>query len=225
MLNSINGIILQAITYKETDQILIAYTPIGMLKLSFKGALSKKRGGGSLTAPLQLVEFIYLKRDHEIHTCREITVEHPFTALRLQLDFLESGGEMAKALLSTQALEDKSPLLYNLFVYYLEHISKVLDPYLLAASFKLKLLRHDGLLAIKPFCCCCQAPLKEIGVFEGQPFCPQHTPENAIYFDEMDTLLLLECMYTKSMSNLMVLDATPLFLAKIRHLFLTMTEK
>ncbi len=55
---------------------------------------------------------------------------------------------MIQAINKSQVVGRSAPLLYQLMVYYLDKISFVEDPWILDASFKLKILNHEGLLSL-----------------------------------------------------------------------------
>lgn len=213
------GVILQRLTYKEADQILIVLTANGLIKLAFKGALSKKRGSGSLTVPLQLAEFVYREHAGDLSSCREISVLHPYLRLRERLESLESAGEMTRAVLSLLQPDAPAPLLYKLFLCYLETMPSATNPSLLAGSFKMKFLRHEGILSLEPKCSICQASLQEISIIGGECYCAEHAPSDAIIFNQHETTLLVECTYGKSLKSMAQLSGTPFFLKKIDRLF------
>lgn len=213
------GILLQAITFKEADQILTAITVEGLIKLMYKGGLSKKRGRGTLTAPLQQVEIIYSKGRSEISSCRELSLLKSFLELRQKIEFLESAGEMGAAIIATQQTYAPNPLIYKLFLYYLENIVKVDDPFALAASFKLKLLRHEGSLAIQPNCSVCSVESTTISIYSGECYCPNHAPLEGICFsgEEIDFLMLFT--YGRSLKLFSGIRVPEFLLRKIRQLF------
>lgn len=213
------GVILQAITFRDVDQILTVLTPEGIIKLFFKGSLSQKYGRGSLTTPLQLAELVYTTRRSEIAACSEISILNRFPAMRSKLEFLESAGEMGAAILATQQMHEPLPLLYQLFLRYLENIPHASDPFLLAASFKLKILRHEGVLLPDGACAACGEALSDIYIDGGESFCCEHAPAGAAAFAGDDALLLLESTYGRSMGRLAALATTPAFLRQVRALF------
>lgn len=216
------GVILKAIPFKEADQILTAFTPEGILKLFSRGSLSRRRGAGSMTMPLQLVEFVYTRGKGELATCNEISMLNPFLGLRKKLAFLESAGGMSRALLSTQQSDEPAPLLYLLFLCYLESLPLAKDPSILASSMKLKILRHEGVLALEARCSFCQKHLKNIYLAEGESFCHVHAPQQATFFEGDDSALLLECTYGRSLGRMLELASTPFFGNRVDHLFSTL---
>lgn len=138
------GIILQTLKYQDDDQIATVFThDKGILKFFVKGAYRSKNALGS---PLTRAEFIYLVRQSHLHNCREVSLLNTYHSLRTSLSYLETALEMIKAVLESQLENQPAPHLYQLLVVYLEKIPLMPDPLVLAASFHLKVLRHDGLL-------------------------------------------------------------------------------
>lgn len=215
----IEGVILQTLRFKDTDQILTLLTPKGVMKMIFKRALSTKGGRGALTTPLQVAEFVYTKGKGDLSTCREISVINYLLSLRNKLEFLESAGAMATAMLSFNQVEISMPLLYQLFVYYLENISLVKDPFLLVASLQLKILRHEGVLALEGSCASCGRQLAEVYLSLGECFCAEHAPEDPVRFTEEEAVMLMQCAYSRSMDQLGGMVSTPRFLYKVQSLF------
>jgi DNA repair protein RecO (recombination protein O) len=139
------GIVLQALTFKEHDRILTIFSEKeGLIKLMVKGALSRRTHFGAPTHPLTLSEFMYVKRAGEIWTCKEVSLLSSQVRLRERLDIIEAAGEIAHILLATQLLHQPTPLLYLLCKTFLEKLPHAAYPATLAASFRLKLLRHEG---------------------------------------------------------------------------------
>lgn len=212
------GIILQRLIFKEKDHILTILTPEGIIKLIFKGALSKKNGNGALTTPLQLAEFVYVRGRGDIAFCQEISIINPYFGLRTSLEVLECCGEMATTILAWMQPEQPEPLLYRLFVFYLEAIPAAKDPYTLVASLKLKILKHEGILALSATCSECQTVLNDVRIAEGECYCLNHAHEKSILFSEVERLLLGECIDGRSIKRLMELSLPSFFLKKVRLL-------
>lgn len=217
------GVILQATPFREADQILTVIGPEGLLKMMYKGALSRKRGGGSQTMPLQKAEFIYSvsKGNSDLASCREISILHTFLGLRQKLAYLESAGEMVAAILKSQHGNIPAPLLYKLFVMYLEKIPDAHDPYILPTSFKLKIMNHEGILALMLRCSHCKQTLNTLNIYEGECYCNHHAPIAAQHFNEAETDMLLLCTYGRSINHLIELTGSLSFLKKVNHLFQT----
>lgn len=141
------GVILQTINFQDYDQIISLFTENeGIIKLVVKGARHSKRHQGANIAPLAHAEVVYAKGRSELYQCREITILHPHLNLRNNLPVLTAACDMLQALLSSQQVHEPAPALYALLNYYLDKISAINDPHIFSASFRLKILRHEGLL-------------------------------------------------------------------------------
>ena len=141
------GVILQAHDFKDYDQILTLFTTNrGLLKLVYKGGKSIRRRGGNVTSPLTRAEIIYVEGKSDLHRCRDISTLNHYLELRQSIESIQAGCELMRSLLRSQLVEKPSPLLYQLFLSYLDQLTHYIEPRILVASFQLKILRHDGLL-------------------------------------------------------------------------------
>jgi recombinational DNA repair protein (RecF pathway) len=91
---------------------------------------------------------------------------------------------MAKDLLSTQFPGKKSPALYTLFSAYLKKLPSV-KPDILSASFRLKLLQHEGLLSLDTHCSCGN-PARQLS--EGESTCTKCKSGFLFTMEEWDQL-------------------------------------
>jgi DNA repair protein RecO (recombination protein O) len=147
----IEGIILQTVKFQDYDQIATLYTPsLGILKLFIKGAFQTKNQKGALTSPLSRAEFIYHEGKSALYSCREISMLNPHLNLRQNLTHLEAALDLLKVIHDSQWEHAPAPDLYHLLVSYLEKIPVVPDPLVLTLSFRLKVLRHEGVLKLQP---------------------------------------------------------------------------
>ncbi|MBA3721370.1 MAG: DNA repair protein RecO [Parachlamydiaceae bacterium] len=141
------GIILHMIPYQNYDQILTVFTPEeGVLKFFCKKAKTKSQR----FSPLTKVEVIYKEKNSELYACEEITPLQTYHNLRTNFSHLQVGCELVRAIHTSQFVGKAAPLLYQLLMYYLEKIPLVKDPYTLSAGFKLKILKHEGVLNDDP---------------------------------------------------------------------------
>lgn len=185
------GIVLHKIKYGEYDQILTVFTrEEGLIKLICKGASSRKKNGADL---LMRAEFFYLPRQSSLMTCRELTQINANLQLRKSLACLEGACAMAKAILASQCEQKPAPQLYELFICYLERLPLAPQPEALVASFLLKILRHEGLFGLTPHCSVCLQDLIEHHIFNGESYCRQDRPPQAITLSpfEAETLFVL----------------------------------
>jgi recombinational DNA repair protein (RecF pathway) len=134
------GLLLHAIPYLGRKQILKVFTPHQGL-LTFATSLSP--------APFCFAEWVYRHAEHlEIYSLLDFTLTDPLLALRSDYPTLTAAGQIARDLLHTQFPHKQAPELYALARLYLKKLS--LAPDLLVASFRLKLLLHEGLLSPDP---------------------------------------------------------------------------
>lgn len=144
----IEGVVIRVFPFREYDRILSLFTPQeGLIKFVVKGAFTAKMGKGSHTTPLNLVEAIYTQGKNELHACREMTLIEPHHSLRQNLPTLEAACDMLKTIESTQYPGKAVPELYALFRAYLKRLPEAVDPAAISTSFRLKTLRHEGLLS------------------------------------------------------------------------------
>jgi DNA repair protein RecO (recombination protein O) len=146
------GIILQATRFQDFDQIVTLFTPgEGLVKFMVKGALNPKLGKAALTAPFSRVECVYTKGKSELYSCREISMLNAHLSLRENVLVMEASFDLLQAIYATQLPCKPAPELYKLLLIYLEKLPLIPDPKVLAASFRLKTLRHEGLLTLETF--------------------------------------------------------------------------
>ncbi|MGB7978762.1 MAG: DNA repair protein RecO [Chlamydiales bacterium] len=134
------GLLLQTIPYLGEKKILKIFTPEqGLLSL-----FARK----TKLAPFCLAEWIYRKTEKEIHTIQDSTLLDPLLHLRDHYHVLVAAGAIASDLLKTQMPGKKAPALFELALFYLRKLSSAPD--LFVASFRLKLLVHEGLFSETP---------------------------------------------------------------------------
>jgi DNA repair protein RecO (recombination protein O) len=173
--HSTEGVILRAIPFRDYDQILSIFTAdVGLLKVLYKGKKSKK-GGTGICAPLTKVEVVYREKRGEIFSCHEMNPLHSFPSLRKELMFLEVACDLLQVILASQLVGKAAPQLYDLLCFYLKKIPQTPHPWILAASFRLKLLKHDGLVAFPLICReCGQSLQNKAFIRHSESWCADH---------------------------------------------------
>ncbi|MBA3238619.1 MAG: DNA repair protein RecO [Parachlamydiaceae bacterium] len=193
------GIILHTIKYGEYDQILSVFTrEEGLIKMIFRGAYAKKRAIGASTAPFTQSEFVYERRQSSLFVCHETALINAHLSLRKSLACIDAAYLLAKILLTSQAEQKSSPLLYDLFVCYLTRIPLSLSPAALVASFQMKFLRHEGLFGFTPHCSLCKADLKDHFIARGESFCEGDRPAEAMKLTPFEAESLFILAFSKS---------------------------
>ena len=132
------GLLLQSIPYLGKKKILKILTPE-------QGLISLFAQTSSLT-PFCIAEWVYRKSNQEIHSIQDTTLLDPLFELRTSYAILSAAGSIAQDLLRTQMPGKKAP--FALASAYLKKLP--LNPPIFAASFRLKLLLHEGLLSPDP---------------------------------------------------------------------------
>lgn len=185
------GIILQATKFQDFDQIVTLFTPEeGILRFMVKGALNPKLGKAALTAPLSRAEFIYSQGKSELYPCREISMLNSHLNLRENVLIMEAAFDFLQAIRATQLPHKAAPDLYKLLLIYLEKLPLIPDPKVLSTSFRLKTLRHEGLLNLST------------------------TP-----FSEEERSFLDTLANSRSFNQLAALSVTPVLWQKVRRFF------
>lgn len=143
------AIVLQSFPFQERDRILSVFSrDEGVLKFIVKeAALNKQKGG---LAPLTCAEFLYTHGKSELFKCQEFSILNQFLPLRQSFAVLEAAGDMLRSIVQSQFPHTPAPMLYDLLIWSLHKVPQAKDPHLLAASFRLKLLKHEGILPL-PF--------------------------------------------------------------------------
>lgn len=132
------GLLLQSIPYLGQKKILKVLTPEHGLIAFFAKTTQ--------LTPFCLAEWVYLKSHKEIHPLQDSTLLDPLLELRQDYNTLAAAGAIAQDLLRTQLPGKKAP--FALACAYFKKLP--LNPQILAASFRLKLLLHEGLLSPEP---------------------------------------------------------------------------
>ena len=164
------GIILFVVPYGESDAIAKAFTKdLGYVSFFSKNALG--RGRFLMFEPFSLGDFSFEEGASSLLKLREFICTEAHLPLRESLERIESASLMARAIEKTQGPGLSAPALFTLLTLYLRWMPKALDPMVLAASFYLKLLQHEGLFFYSGLCQECEQELIEGEMCEGGVRC------------------------------------------------------
>lgn len=214
------GIILQERVFQDYDAILTVFsTDLGVIKMIAKGAHRPQKRSSMVTTPLTHAEFVYTQGRSELLKCSEISVKRHSAYLRHTLPVLESACDMAQAVCLSQWPDKASPNLYLLLNSYLENLHQMVDPYVLASSFRLKLLRHDGLLKLQSKCSVCSELLPTHYIAAGESVCAIHASEHAVAFSADEIAVVYLLAHCRVFSEIADLVLEPLLRQKIIQLF------
>lgn len=197
------GVLLQAIPYLGRKRILKVFTPEGgLITLMAKASLSS-----AFSAPFCIAEWVYRKGSREIHSLQEASLIDSLLDLKKDFATLSAAGSMAQDLLRSQLPGKKGNALYTLLCACLSKLPAFANPQILAASFRLKLLLHEGLLSLSPDCSVCGSPASRLQ--QGESFCPAHAPHTEFSFSPSDWETLLHLAYSRQFSQLQNLSSAP----------------
>jgi DNA repair protein RecO (recombination protein O) len=215
------GVVINAIPFRNYDCILTLFTPIdGLIKLFYRGAYSSKKGSGSgTTNPLSIVEIVYTKGRGDLYSCIEISVINHHLGLRNHLPTLEAACEMLKCISATQMPGKIAPDLYQLLLIYLGKLPQMENPQTLITSFRLKLLRYEGLLALLSHCSVCSGLIDEVWIYKSEAFCCPHTPLKALSFTKQERSQVEYLAFCRDLSQLSNIEVSTVLSKKIFRLF------
>ncbi len=212
------GIALKSVPYKDGKRIVTIFAENRGLITLFAKKLSLKRlsllNGLNLFA---LSEFVYLKGKSDLFYLKDLSLIQGHYFLREDLKYIEQASLMAKTLVISQLPNKKAPLLYALLKNYLMHIPHFKSSLVLAYSFILKLLLHEGLLDLKSSCHSCHRPA--LYLIKGELRCALHSPEYALNFSLLEMQILRILTYSRSFQELGNLNLTTELQTKIWQLF------
>lgn len=188
------GIVIRTTPYRERDHVAVVFTrDHGLVSLFVSRS-------PSFCAPLHKVEIIYSEGKGELCRCKEMSLLGSFLGLRSQLTFLDAACDLLKAIQASQLEGKAAPLLYGLLLCYLDRVADFNSLAALGASFRLKILRHDGLLSF---------PLSEI-IF----------PLSAVEEEILETLAL-----SRHVPTLASLAVSEELMLRVRQFFMRSIEK
>lgn len=217
------GIVLQTIPFQDHHRIVSLYSPDwGVIPLMVKFAKSKKQA--SPFEPLNLLEVIFKQGRGNLLQSVAATLLDSQLKLRSSFGVLNAALDMLAALKNSQMDHKPSPILFSLLLHYLNFLPRSLNPNAFSASFKLKILRHDGLMAIQEVCSLCNKPLNDGGIVQGEFFCMEHLSSREFIFSGEERILLSNLTLNRSLIALNELSLSPEFAEKIRILFETLAR-
>jgi len=207
-----HGILLQAIPYLGKGRIFKIFTEEDGLI-----TLIAKKPSLALVSPFCIAEWVYQKKQREIFTLTEYSLLDALLGLRQSYEALSTAGSMAQDLLQTQLPGKPAPSLYKLLSSYFKKILIFDHPDILAASFRLKLLLHEGLLSLQSSCVHCNEKARLL--IQGESVCPIHAPLQSIGLTALEWEGLHCLAFAKQFSHLQQTNYSPALKKAIAALF------
>lgn len=224
---SFQGVVLRVFPFRDYDQILSLFTSdFGVIKLISFGSRRQRSKWRGFCTPLNSLEVVCREKRGELYRCHDITLIDAFEDLKKNYLHLEAACDLLNAVYASQMAEKPSPALYQLMSAYFKKIALVPNPWVLAASFRLKLLRHDGWIE-GPFVCvtCGEVLWHEASYFGEEFYCYQHSPPVAASFSAEELLLVYHLMSCRRLNDLVAVDWPDHFQTKVIHLFGSLLER
>lgn len=219
---STEGIILRAIPYRDFDQILFIFTAnAGLIKIICYGSRSQKSKWRSLCLPLTRVEVVYREKQGEIFECRDMSLIDTQETLKQQYLHLEVACDLLQALMISQMPCKEAQDLYALLLFFLKKIPTAPDPWILAMSFRLKLLWHEGLVVCPLICQHCQEPLLHNAYFNGEEWsCARDQSHGSLQLTGQELQIIYQLTASKTYQNLRCVTLPEGLRGKIEYVFL-----
>jgi DNA repair protein RecO (recombination protein O) len=171
------GIVIQVVPFRDYDQIVTIFTPEhGTIKVIIKNRPSRQRKIKSTCTPLTGVDISWTEGKGELGRCEEIVTIRHYAALRTTLALMEAGCDLLRAIQRSQPVGKISPEIYLLLLYYMDKLPTIDNPDILLASFRLKILRYEGLIGFPFRCSLCHQETQEAFHQGGTLFCHDHCP-------------------------------------------------
>lgn len=207
------GLLLQAIPCLGSQKILKVLTREGGLI----SLIAKKKSLLPMTNPFLIAEWIYKKGKGEIHHLVDASLSHDFSDLRCDFATIAAAGQIAQDLLRSQYPEKAGSGPYLLTTAYLQKLPHFSSPEILISSFRLKLLMHDGLLALQNECANCGS--QATSLLEGESYCTHHATNHSILFLPNEWESLHQLTYARHFQILKEIEIDPLLHEKIKKIF------
>ncbi len=207
----VDGILLFAHSYLERKKILKIFTSDGLLSL-----FAKKTTLSSLYTPFIIGEWIYEKKNKELLPLVDASIINDLSDLRQTYETLFAAGQIADALLKSQLSQKPSPLLYALTIAYFEKLATFEMPQNLVASFRLKLLLHEGLLNLQNKCSICSSYATSLDL--GESLCHRHRSPTSISFSEEEWRNVHELTFSRRFEDFKKINLTEILKEKIKLL-------
>jgi len=217
-LSKVEGITLFSLPLKEKSKIIKVYTlEKGLLSFVVNHISRKNSEMISFCSPCTYSEIVYLDKNKELLTTKEITIKNLYLSLRDSLKKLEAAICITKSTLASQQENKQNNVLFYMIEKYLTKIASSTNPIAYCCSFQLKLLKLEGLLNLTYKCSSCDALSQAIS--RGESFCTRHCYDG-IAFDNHEFKKLFLLAEAKKFSEIDNIQVSKILEQKIQKLFL-----
>ncbi|MDN3508446.1 MAG: DNA repair protein RecO [Candidatus Neptunochlamydia sp.] len=213
------GIVLKAVPFKENDRILSLFTPDqGVISLYVRRLSKKKPALMNLTTPPCRGEYLFRKGRSDLYRFIDGTILDLHLPLRRSYHHLEYAGKMLQAILKSQMPGKSAKNLYHFLASYLKKLSEASFPETLWASFALKLLKYEGLLAVDETCLSCEKNTAS-HISEGESRCEKCAAPLSLSFSSLDWKTLQVLSHVRSFDPILKVELPSSLIQEIDTLF------
>jgi DNA repair protein RecO len=213
------GLLLHSIPYLRDTRILKVLTKDhGLISL-----IAKKKSLTPFTHPFLIAEWVYQLGRGNIHILKEASLQNDLSNLRESFSVISSAGAIAQDLLKSQFPEKQGSGPYALTTAFFQKLPYTPKPHILVASFRMKLLIHDGLLSLENGCSECGN--QALFLDRGESFCQNHTTSSGIGFSITEWTHLQELTFLRQFGELQRMEVEQITLTKIQEIFYRCTER
>lgn len=218
---STEAVVLRTTPYRDSDQIVTLFTAnAGLIKILCYGSRNQKSKWRSLCDPLKRLEVVYREKAGEIFECRDLSLIDSYDSIKKHFRHIEAACDLLNALFISQMPGREAPDLFTLLTFFLKKIPEIENPWILAITFRLKLLKYEGLLTCPFFCQECREPLLQNGYFsEGRWLCAKDRHSISLHFSGQELQLLYRLVSSQKYGNLVDVPLTIDLKAKIDRFF------
>ena len=213
------GIVLNAFDYQESSRIISLFTPnSGMINLMAKRIAKTKTRWMNLTTPLCHGHFVYQMKRSSLYHLTDGHILNLHIHLRQSYSHLNEAGKILRALSQSQLHEKPAPLLFQLLRSYLSQLPHTPYPQTLGASFLIKTLKHDGLIALSSSCLRCHRQSSQT-LDCGESLCSSCASPNAFSFSLQEWDILCDLYYSRQFETFSQLKLSAGLLEAVDTLF------
>lgn len=212
------GIVLRSLPYQDKNRIVTVFTNgYGILQFIIKGISTKRTDKLALSSPLCQGEYVFYRGKSNLMHFIDGSVLSEHLQLRTKMQHIQVAANLVQIILTSQLPHKPAPKIYQFFYKCLRAIPHFEDTAILINSFRIKLLKQEGLLALQPFCSQCEK--EAMALHHGESFCNFHAPKLCFSFSQKQWDTFLTLAYATTFSQLQSLTLSEDLDKKINQIF------
>lgn len=207
------GLLLQTTAYLGQKKILKILTP----HKGYISCITQKKSLKGFTDPFLIAEWVYQDKGRDLHSLTDASLLDDLLQIRSSYTALQVAGKIAACILRIAFAGKSEPILYSLSTAYFRKVSLYAHTPSFVASFQLKLLLHEGLLALQDQCSICKQTATSFSFHES--YCWRHTTNMQHSFTKEQWSLIQLLMFSKSFQEIQSIQLESRLEEKIDRLF------